>query len=108
MLHVRVYASAELYGTLALKLVAFKKFNKAIRHSSQPNRPLDSVDEAYALMMHDDWGLRDAIVNSFYRHPDLIKEKRIQNRSKETNSLTYDMFMHWHNQQVIVRTARRF
>jgi hypothetical protein len=52
--HVRLYALAELHGTLALKLLALKKFNKTIHDNSQPNRSLDSVEEAYALMIPDD------------------------------------------------------
>ncbi|KAH7184572.1 uncharacterized protein B0J16DRAFT_121046 [Fusarium flagelliforme] len=112
ILHVKVYALAEFYDVPALKKLALEKFNNVIKHNLQPDRFLDSVEEAYASMMPEDRGLRGAIVNFFYAHPDLVKHERVQGMLKETNSLTYDLFMHWHGKQgtatVTGRKAKQF
>ncbi|RFN42556.1 polyketide synthase [Fusarium flagelliforme] len=99
ILHVKVYALAEFYDIPALKTLALEKFNNVIKHNSQPDRFFDSVEEAYASMMLEDRELRHAIVNFFYKNPDLVKYERVQGMLKETNSLTYDLFMHWHGKQ---------
>lgn len=99
--HVRVYALAELYGVPALKELALEKFNGVIRDNSHPDRFLDGVEEAYDSTIQEDRGLRDAIVNFFYTHSDLVAEERVQEvlRKSEPNSLTYDLFMHWYKNQ---------
>ncbi|KAI3571955.1 hypothetical protein IWW34DRAFT_893620, partial [Fusarium oxysporum f. sp. albedinis] len=61
ILHVRVYALAELYGILSLKRLALEKFNKTIQENVQTHRFLASVEEAYTSTVQEDRGLRDAI-----------------------------------------------
>jgi uncharacterized protein YktA (UPF0223 family) len=70
------------------------------------DRFLDGVEEAYESTIPEDRGLRDAIVNFFYTHPDLVEEKRVQDILQKTNSLTYDLFMHWHTNQEAVKKTK--
>lgn len=97
--HVRVYALAEFYNVPALKELALEKFNGVIRDNSHPDRFLDGVEEAYESTIQEDRGLRDAIVNFFYTHSDLLNEERVQEILQKTNSLTYDLLMHWNKNQ---------
>ncbi|KAH7169828.1 uncharacterized protein B0J16DRAFT_359145 [Fusarium flagelliforme] len=70
--HVKVYALAEFYNVPALKERALEKFNRVIQDNLQPYRFLDGAEEAYESTIPEDRGLRDAIVNFYYTHPDLI------------------------------------
>ena len=85
-----------------------KIFRVNIKYSLRLDRVLAWVEEACASTISEDRGLRDIIVNSFHEHPELANLKRVQTILKCTNSLTYDVFTHWHNQQAIVTTARCF
>jgi hypothetical protein len=104
--HVRVYALAELYGVPALKELALEKFNRVIQGNSQPDRFLNGVEEAYKSTIQEDRGLRDAIVNFFYTHSDLVNEERVQEILRKTSSLTYDLFMHWHKHQTTLKKVK--
>ncbi|GKU14305.1 unnamed protein product [Fusarium langsethiae] len=104
--HVRVYALAEFYDVPALKELALEKFNRVIQDNSQPDRFLDGVEEAYESTIQEDKGLRDAIVNFFYTHPDLVNEERVQEILQKTNSLTYDLLMHWNKSQVALKKPK--
>jgi hypothetical protein len=106
--HVRVYALAEFYDVPALKELALEKFNRVIQDNSQPDRFLDGVEEAYESTIQEDRRLRDAIVNFFYTHSDLVNEKRVQEILQKTNSLTYDLLMHWNKNQVALTKGKPF
>ncbi|CZR49762.1 uncharacterized protein FPRO_14761 [Fusarium proliferatum ET1] len=97
ILHVRVYALAELYGILTLKRLALEKFNKTIRENVQTHRFLASVEEAYTSTVQEDRGLRDAITEFFYTHPDLLDEERVQHTLRRTENLSFDIVMYWHH-----------
>ncbi|KAI3570601.1 hypothetical protein IWW34DRAFT_640941, partial [Fusarium oxysporum f. sp. albedinis] len=75
--HVRVYALAEFYNMPALKELALVKFKRTLQYNSQPDRILDAVGEAYASTIQEDRGLRDAVTEFFYTHPNLVSEKRV-------------------------------
>jgi hypothetical protein len=104
--HVRVYALAEFYDVPALKELALEKFNRVIQDNSQPDRFLEGVEEAYESTIQEDRRLRDAIVNFFYTHSDLVNEERVQEILQKTNSLTYDLLMHWNKNQVALKKAK--
>ncbi|KAF9776791.1 hypothetical protein IL306_004969 [Fusarium sp. DS 682] len=104
--HVRVYALAEFYNIPALKELALVKFKRAIQDDSQPDRILDGVEEAYASTIQEDRGLRDAITEFFYTHSNLVSEKRVQDILQTTNSLAYNLFMHWHKNQATPKKAK--
>ena len=95
ILHARVYALAELYDIPALKATALEKFNRTIQDHFRPNRFLDGVEEAYASTIQEDRGLRDIIVQFFYKHPDLLKQERVTDILQEVHPLTFDLFMYW-------------
>ncbi|RBR05325.1 uncharacterized protein FIESC28_11383 [Fusarium coffeatum] len=100
ILHVRVYALAEFYGILALKDLALEKFNKIIQENVQTHQFLASVEEAYTYTMQEDRGLRDAITEFFYTHPELLDEERVQHTLRRTENLSFDIVMYWrHNRQ---------
>lgn len=94
--HVRVYALAEFYEVPALKELALEKFNKVIQDSSRLGRLLDGVEEAYESTIEEDRGLRDAVVDFFYNHSDLVDEKQVRETIQKTKSLSYDLFIRWH------------
>jgi hypothetical protein len=104
--HVRVYALAEFYNVPALKELALEKFNRVIQGNSHPDRFLDGVEEAYKSTIQEDRGLGDAIVNFFYAHQDLMNRERVQEILQKTNSLTYELLMHWNNNQATFRKAK--
>jgi hypothetical protein len=96
ILHVRVYALAELYGILALKRLALEKFNKIIiQENVETRRLLASVEEAYTSTVQGDRGLRDAITEFFYTHPDLLDEETVQHTVRRTDNLSFDIVMFW-------------
>lgn len=94
-----MYALAEFYDVPALKELALEKFNKVIQDNSQLGRFLDGVEEPYESTIEEDRGLRDAVVDFFYTHSDLVDEKRVQETIQKTKSLPYDLFIHWHKHQ---------
>jgi hypothetical protein len=104
--HVRVYVLAEFYNVPTLKELALEKFNRVTQDNSYPDRFLDGVEEAYKSTMEQDRGLRDAIVNFFYAHQDLMDEERVQEILQKTNSLTYELLMHWKKKQARFRKAK--
>nr|CEG02566.1 unnamed protein product [Fusarium pseudograminearum CS3427] len=106
ILHVRVYALAELYGILALKELALEKFNKTIQQNLQTHRFLASVEEAYTSTVQEDRGLRDAITEFFYTQPNLLDEERVQNTLRRTENLSFDIVMYWrHDRQTPKKAA---
>ncbi|CAG7558095.1 unnamed protein product [Fusarium equiseti] len=106
ILHVKVYALAELYDVRGLKQLALDKFRGIIHHNSRPDRFLDGVEEAYASTISEDRGLRDVIINFFQAHPELVKLERVQRILKETHSLTYDLFMHSQDKQAPAKKSK--
>ncbi|KAH7234026.1 uncharacterized protein BKA55DRAFT_695553 [Fusarium redolens] len=104
--HVRVYALAEFYNVPALKELALEKFNRVIQDNSELDRFLDGVEEAYESTIQEDRGLRDTIVNFFYKHSDLLKEERVQDIIQDTNSLAYDLLMHWEENLIALKRVK--
>ncbi|CAF3556331.1 unnamed protein product, partial [Fusarium graminearum] len=100
ILHVRVYALAELYDILTLKKLALEKFNKTIQENVQTHRFLSSVEEAYTSTVQEDRGLHDAITEFFYTHPNLLDEEKVQHTLQKTEDLSFDIVMYWrHDRQ---------
>ncbi|KAF5989281.1 polyketide synthase [Fusarium bulbicola] len=100
-----VYALAELYGILTLKRLALEKFNKTIQENVQTHRFLASVEEAYTSTVQEDRGLRDAITEFFYTHPDLLDEERVQHTLRRTENLSFDIVMYWRHDRKTPKKA---
>lgn len=101
-----MYALAEFYNVPALKELALEKFNRVIQDNSEPDRFLDGVEEAYESPIQEDRGLCDIIVNFFYKHSDLLNEERMQDITQDTNSLAYDLLMHWEKNIIALKRVK--
>lgn len=96
--HVRVYALAEKYGIPALKKLALDKFQKSMQQGISPDQFMDSAEEAYTSTVQQDRGLRDAIIDHFHAHPELLDDEFVKETIQRMDSLTYDLLMRWHRE----------
>lgn len=94
-----------MYAIPKLKELALEKFNRVIQDNKQPDRFIVGVEEAYASIIQEDRGLRDAIAKFFNKNSSLVNEERVQDILQKTSSLTYDLFMHWHQNQATPKKA---
>jgi len=54
---------------------------------------MTSAEEAYTSTIQQDRGLRDAIINHFHAHPELLDDELVQETIQRMHSLMYDLLM---------------
>ncbi|KAI1157309.1 hypothetical protein F5B18DRAFT_666051 [Nemania serpens] len=96
VLHTMVYALAEKYNIPGLKEFALQEFKAAVAgHLTTPSF-LEAAKEAYASTIEADRGLRDVIVTTFYKHPELLDQEETRHALKESGTLAYDLLIYKH------------
>ncbi|KAJ0270617.1 hypothetical protein CBS470a_013457 [Colletotrichum nupharicola] len=76
LLHAKVYAATEKYAIGNLKDLAVAKFKTTAIQDWDPTAFLDAATEAYTSTIDTDRGLRDAVIEVFAAHKDLLYEDK--------------------------------
>ncbi|KAL2158847.1 hypothetical protein VTH06DRAFT_4039 [Thermothelomyces fergusii] len=92
--HAKVYTLAEKYLIQGLKTLALQKFTSAIASSIDVDDYLEAAQEAYTSTIHDDRGLRDAIVETLYIHADWLDKENVRRVIQNLGALTYDLVIY--------------
>ncbi|KAH7625221.1 hypothetical protein SMAC4_12941 [Sordaria macrospora] len=99
--HAKIYALAEKYLVRGLKAVALRKFKAAATVSLDIDDFLGAALVVYESTIEDDRGLRDVVVETFYKHSKWLDKEKVRDVVKELGALTYDMVIY-------MRQKRRF
>ncbi|KAK7921500.1 hypothetical protein PG985_009522, partial [Apiospora marii] len=100
--HTKVYALAEKYLINGLKALALRKFNEAAAAHWACDEFLEAAQVAYESTVETDRGMRDAVVQTFYIHPELLDKEEVQGLFMMLPLLSYDLMM------MHVRSARNW
>ncbi|KAJ0333177.1 hypothetical protein KNSL1_013750 [Colletotrichum chrysophilum] len=96
LLHVKVYAAAEKYAIEGLKDLAVAKFRTTAIQDWDPAAFLDAASEAYTSTIDTDRGLRDAVIEVFAAHKDLLYEDEAKVIVERLGPLGYDFLVYLH------------
>jgi hypothetical protein len=94
--HARVYALAEKYQIAGLKSLARRKFAAQVAlHHLCAEFPI-AMQEVYETTVEADRGLRDIVVQTFRRSPEIARRKDVGDVVKQTPELAWELFrMAW-------------
>ncbi|KXH68191.1 BTB/POZ domain-containing protein [Colletotrichum salicis] len=90
LLHAKVYAVAEKYAIGGLKALAVAKFKTAATQAWDPTAFLDAASETYTSTIDTDRGLRDAVIEVFAAHKDLLYDGKAKVVVERLGPLGYD------------------
>lgn len=90
--HAKVYAIAEKYQIIGLKTLARRKFATQVTHHYVTEEFALSMQEVYESTIDADRGLRDIIIQTFRRHPEIARRRDIEEVVKDTPSLAWELF----------------
>ncbi|CAI0645624.1 unnamed protein product [Colletotrichum noveboracense] len=96
LLHAKVYAAAEKYAIGGLKDLAVAKFKTTAIQDWDPAAFLDAASEAYTSTIDTDRGLRDAVIEVFAAHKDLLYEDEAKVVVERLGPLGYDFLVYLH------------
>ncbi|KAJ0270851.1 hypothetical protein COL940_011397 [Colletotrichum noveboracense] len=91
LLHAKVYAATEKYAIGNLKDLAVAKFKTTAIQDWDPTAFLDAATEAYTSTIDTDRGLRDAVIEVFAAHKDLLYEDKAKVVVERLGLLGYDL-----------------
>lgn len=94
IIHTKVYVLAEKYLIDGLKALALRKFNEAAIEHWASNDLLEATQVAYQSTVDTDKGIRDAVVRTFYKHPELLDKEEVQDIFRTLPLLAYDLMMY--------------
>ncbi|KFA53218.1 hypothetical protein S40293_10031 [Stachybotrys chartarum IBT 40293] len=92
--HAKVYALAEQYMIRGLKAVALRQFKAAATVSLDINDFLQATWEVYTSTIDDDRGLRDVVVETFYKNSQWLDKEEVRDVVKGLGALTYDLIIY--------------
>ncbi|KAK2778393.1 BTB/POZ domain-containing protein [Colletotrichum kahawae] len=98
LLHAKVYTIAEKYAVDGLKDLAVAKFKDAAAQAWEPNGFLCAATEAYTSTIDTDRGFRDAVIEIFAVHEDLLDDEEAKTTIKSLGSLPYDLLLYFHRE----------
>ncbi|KAK2777408.1 BTB/POZ domain-containing protein, partial [Colletotrichum kahawae] len=98
LLHAKVYSIAEKYAVDGLKDLAVAKFKDAAAQAWEPNDFLCAATEAYTSTIDTDRGFRDAVIEIFAVHEDLLDDEEAKTTIKSLGSLPYDLLLYFHRE----------
>jgi hypothetical protein len=88
--HVKVYTLAEKFGIRGVKALALDKFTaEAAEHWDCPGFS-QAAHEAYTSTVERDRGLKDVVVKTLYRNPEMLSKEDIRRVVREL-PLGYDL-----------------
>jgi hypothetical protein len=87
-----VYALAEKYQILGLKALARSKFAAQLTHHWQSEEFPDAMAEVYESTVEQDRGLRDLVIQTFRRHPEVARRRDVGDVVKEMPMLAWELF----------------
>lgn len=91
-IHARVYALGEKYGVRGLKALALEKFKKETDIHWSSDDFLRAAQEVYTSTIDHDRPMRDAVVETITKHPDLLDKEQVQDVVKSLE-LSFDLLM---------------
>ncbi|KIW04681.1 hypothetical protein, variant [Verruconis gallopava] len=92
VVHAKVYAIAEQYGIKGLKTLAKKKYAAQVTHHRESREFAASLPEIYDGTIETDRGLRDIVIATFRRFPELAQRRDVQIVIKDTPGLAWELF----------------
>ncbi|KAK1722907.1 uncharacterized protein BDZ83DRAFT_408048 [Colletotrichum acutatum] len=98
LLHAKVYTIAEKYAVDGLKDLAVAKFKDAAAQAWEPNDFLCAATEAYTSTIDTDRGFRDAVIEIFAVHEDLLDDEEAKTTIKSLGSLPYALLLYFHRE----------
>jgi hypothetical protein len=90
--HAKVYAIAEQYGIRDLKVLARKKYVAQISTHRNSEEFAPSLAEAYDGTIEKDRGLRDIVISTFRRFPELTQRADVEEVVRDTPGLAWELF----------------
>ena len=92
VIHARLYAIGEKYGVTGLKTLAMRKFEKEVGYHWKSDDFIQAVEEVFTSTVEGDKGLRDIVVDTIARHPDLLDKQQLQDVVKSCD-LSFELMM---------------
>lgn len=92
VIHARVYALAEKYGIYGLKTLAREKFESLVSDKWDESDFLEATEEVYTTTVDNDRGLRNIILQSFRKWPELASSPDVQNTVQHVPPLAFDLY----------------
>ncbi|KAI3530701.1 BTB/POZ domain-containing protein [Colletotrichum abscissum] len=96
LLHAKVYTAAEKYVIGGLKDLAVAKFKAAAAQAWDPADFLDAANEAYTSTIDSDRGFRDAVIEAFATHTDLLEDDLVKVDAEKLGPLFSDLLRYLH------------
>lgn len=91
-LHAKVYALGEKYAIAGLKALALRKFREEADVSWDKDEFLRAAKEVYTSTVDHDRSMRQAVVETICRHPELLDKQAAQD-AVEGSELCFDVMM---------------
>jgi len=92
LVHAKVYALAEKYQISALKALARRKFAAQVNHHYTSDEFPDAMAEVYESTVDSDRGLRDVVLATFRKHPEIAKRADVEEVVREMPGLAWELF----------------
>ena len=103
--HAKVYALAEKYLIRGLKAVALRQFKAAATTGLFVSLDIDdflpATWEVYKSTVEGDRGLRDIVVETFYKHSHWLDKGEVRDVLKGLGALTYDLVIYMHQHKSV-------
>ncbi|KAK2761427.1 BTB/POZ domain-containing protein [Colletotrichum kahawae] len=96
LLHAKVYTLAEKYAIGGLKDLALSKFKTAAAQAWDTVDFLNAATEAYTSTVDSDRGMRDAAIEAFAKHKDLLGRNEVKTVIEGLGSFAFDLLMYFH------------
>uniref|UniRef100_L2FSG7 BTB/POZ domain-containing protein n=1 Tax=Colletotrichum fructicola (strain Nara gc5) TaxID=1213859 RepID=L2FSG7_COLFN len=96
LLHAKVYTLAEKYAIGGLKDLALSKFKTAAAQAWDTADFLNAATEAYTSTVDSDRGMRDAAIEAFAKHKDLLSRNDVKTAIEGLGSFAFDLLMYFH------------
>lgn len=93
ILHSKVFTLAHIYDIPRLRQLSVDKFQAEARLKWETDCLLDAAREAYTATPSEVSEMREAIVDTFYDHPELLDQDHIRTFLLDVPSLTLDILM---------------
>ena len=93
IIHAKVYSLAEKFGIEGLKALALEKFNVESETHWSSTDFCQAAYEVYTSTVESDRDMRDVVVKTLFKHPELFDKNEVQDVIREL-TLAYDMLMY--------------
>lgn len=100
LIHAKMYALGEKYGIMGLKTLSLRNFTTALQENYNSDELGRVIEEVYTSTVSDDRDMRDAVVETLGRHPELLDKDELQAIAKDS-PLGFDLMMKLREQKMM-------